>query len=67
MTRAGWRHAVLEAVKRHEAGDSVLLDLMADLLREQDQAKHQLREIGFGVTGTPWLDMVDEVRDRCAS
>lgn len=63
MTREGWMLAILEAVERAKSGDDELLNLMATLLREQDQSKHELRELGFGCMGMPWLDMVQEIRD----
>ena len=61
MTQSGWREAVIEAVTRDATGDSTLLDLMAKLLAEQDAAKDALRLIGFGVTGTPWPNVVAEI------
>lgn len=62
MTEDGWRSAVLDAVRRADAGDPELLDLMAKLLAEQDAAKQELREIGYGCLGTPWRDVVEEIR-----
>lgn len=43
------------------ADDNRTLDLLAQLLTEQDAAKNELREKGYGVTGTPWPDVVREV------
>lgn len=62
MTAEGWREAVLAAVSRAAAGDPTLLELMARLLAEQDRAKQELRDIGFGCCGMPWLDVVEEIR-----
>jgi hypothetical protein len=64
MTEAGWKEAILEAVRRAETGDRTLLNLMALLLTEQDQAKQQLRELGYGCIGMSWLDVVAEIRAR---
>lgn len=63
MTEQGWRDAVLEAVRRAEAGDAKALTLMAQLLTEQDTAKATLCQAGFGVTGTPWPEVVAEIID----
>jgi hypothetical protein len=63
MTKDGWRMAVLQAANRHQDGDSRSIDLLVQLLAEQDEAKARLSEAGFGVTGTPWARVVDEVKD----
>jgi hypothetical protein len=64
MTKDGWRTAVLQAANRYQVGgDSRSLDLLVQLLAEQDEAKARLSEAGFGVTGTPWARVVDEVKD----
>jgi hypothetical protein len=59
MTEQGWRECV-----RKTASDPVLADLMAKLLYEQDQAKQALRELGYGCSGMPWLDVIAELRAR---
>lgn len=61
MTKDGCREAVLHAVREHDAGNDESLDLMAALLEEQDRAKNRLRELGYGVTGTPWSQMIDAI------
>lgn len=61
MKKEGWINLVIEAVREHDAGDSEKLDLLGRLLEEQDQAKQMLRDRGYGVTGTPWIDTVSEV------
>lgn len=63
MTKDGWRMAVVRAVNRYQAGDTRALDLLAQLLAEQDEAKGRLSEAGFGVIGTPWAKVVNEVKD----
>lgn len=62
MTQQGWRQIVIEAVRRADDGDPKLLDLTAQVLAEQDRAKHKIRELGFGCTGMPWSEMYDEIR-----
>jgi len=47
---------------RKAASDPVLAALMAKLLYEQDAAKQALRELGYGCTGMPWADVVEEIR-----
>jgi hypothetical protein len=56
MTLKGWQAAV-EKAKR----DPEMARLMAQLLFEQDKAKNALREKGYGCTGMPWHQMVEEV------
>lgn len=56
MTAEGWREAVMRA-----SHDAVLFDLLVALLTEQDAAKEALRVKGYGVTGTPWREVVQEV------
>lgn len=59
MTAEGWAEVVTKAM-----GDRDTMALLVALLVEQDEAKHRLREMGFGVTGTPWPQVVDEIRRR---
>lgn len=66
MTQEGWREAVLAAVRRHDAGDSTLLELMAKLLTEQDAAKNRLQDIGYGCTGMSWAKVVEEIGEQCS-
>lgn len=61
MTAEGWKHALLLAVQQAEHGKPMTLDLLAQLLEEQDTAKEKLRRKGYGVTGTPWAQVVEEV------
>jgi hypothetical protein len=63
VTVEGWRDAVLQAVRDHDAGDPTLLQLMSRLLAEQDDAKQRLRELGYGCIGMPWADVVDDIAD----
>jgi hypothetical protein len=56
MTLDGWKRVVL-----HATDDLDSIDLLAKLLYEQDQAKESLRRLGYGVTGTPWPDVIAEV------
>lgn len=56
MTLEGWREAVAKC-----ADDPVMAELTAKLLFEQDEAKNELHTAGFGVTGTPWKTVVEEV------
>ena len=58
MTEQGWRESVIRA-----ASDPEMLNLLSALLYEQDAAKQRLREKGYGVTGTPWREVVEEVPD----
>lgn len=58
MTIEGWK----EAVRRIRDGDEKMAELTAQLLFEQDQAKNALREMGYGCIGTPWPEVVEEVR-----
>lgn len=58
MTRDGWRDVILSAAVRSAGGKHDALDLLADLLAEQDAAKNALRELGYGVIGTPWPNVV---------
>lgn len=67
MTREGWKRVVESAVQNADKGDVSSLDLLVTLLTEQDQAKEEIRRLGFGVTGMPWLDMVDEIREYVQS
>lgn len=61
MTVEGWKMLVLHAVSRYIAGDVEPLDLLALLLNEQDEAREQLRRLGFGCTGMPWPQVVNEI------
>jgi len=61
MTREGWRHLVLDAVRQYQAGDATGLELLTDLLTEQDEAKQRLRAKGYGCTGMGWIETVNEV------
>lgn len=63
MTRDGWAEVVLNAAEKHCDGDDSALNLLAKLLEEVDDAKQRLREIGFGVTGTPWPDIIEQIAD----
>lgn len=59
MTADGWRELV-EVANR----DPLIKALLVRLLTEQDAAKAELHARGYGVTGTPWLDVVREVPPR---
>jgi hypothetical protein len=59
MTTKGWTDLVTKAI-----GNPDTMALLVRVLVEQDEAKHRLREMGFGVTGTPWAEMVDEIEHR---
>ena len=59
MTKDGWRELVLRA-----AHDPHLLRILAQLLHEQDVAKELLHRKGYGVSGTPWLDIVAAIPSR---
>jgi hypothetical protein len=61
MTQQGWKEAVLKAADDHERGDDVMLELLSKLLEEVDDAKEQLRRKGYGCTGMPWRNMINEV------
>jgi len=56
MTVEGWRDVIQQAF-----GDPARAALLAQLLAEQDHAKDRLRAMGFGVTGTPWRNVVEEI------
>jgi hypothetical protein len=56
---------LLTAFEWHQNGNDELLDGIAEVLAEMDEARQQLRDMGFGVTGTPVLRQVAEVRERC--
>lgn len=56
MTIEGWRHAVSRA-----AYDSEFAERLAQLLCEQDHAKAVLQCKGYGCTGIPWAELVEEV------
>jgi hypothetical protein len=65
MTRDAWRELVIRAVLRlHDDGDASAVELLAQLLYEQDQAKARLQRAGFGCTGMPWLDVISEIEHR---
>lgn len=64
MIKEGWRQTVREAVQRANEGEPTQLALLVELLTEQDQAKQELRELGYGCTGMPWLDVVKEIARR---
>ena len=66
MTFDGWRAAVVDAVSRHEAGDSTQLDLLAALLTAQDAAKARLESIGLAWTGLPWPKVIEEIEAALA-
>lgn len=59
MTAQGWTNLVTKAIS-----DSDTMALLVRVLVEQDEAKHRLRGMGFGVTGTPWLQMVDQIEHQ---
>lgn len=61
MHTDGWKEMIIEAVTRAALGDGELLNSMATTLAEQDAAKDRLRALGFGVTGTPWPRVIDEI------
>jgi hypothetical protein len=61
LTPEGWRALVADAVRRAQAGDPELVELIARVLSEQDEAKHRLRELGFGCIGMPWAEVVDAI------
>jgi hypothetical protein len=61
MTETGWRNLVLKTFDEFRAGHTESFELLIALLHEQDQAKNRLREKGYGVTGMPWIEMVEEV------
>lgn len=58
MTPEGWRHLVLNSVRKYQSGDSVALDLLVRMLVEMDQAKQLLRDKGFGWIGLSLLETV---------
>ncbi len=63
MTFEGWQDTVIDAAKRYlDDGDETLLVLLAQLLTEQDAAKEALKRLGYGCTGTPWPEVVEEIR-----
>ena len=64
MTYEGWQLAVLKAADDHADGDDTMLDLVARLLTEQDEAKNRLRHLGFGWCGLPWAGVVDEIEEQ---
>lgn len=61
MTREGWKEAILKASREDQ-----MMDLLSQLLEEQDSAKNALREKGYGVTGSPWPEVVAEIPRRDA-
>lgn len=67
MTEQGWRECVLNAVMEHEEGRDHALDLLVKLLAEADDAKHRLRELGYGWTGLPWPGVIDQIEEIAGS
>jgi hypothetical protein len=61
MTADGWRQTIVQVVDASRCGEDRGLDLLAQLLVEQDQAKQALRKVGFGCIGMPWADVVHEI------
>jgi hypothetical protein len=63
MTKFGWRDAVKTAIWKSDVlGDNRLLDMLCELLEAQDTAKDTLGKLGYGCTGAPWAQVVEEVR-----
>lgn len=58
MTEADWIHVVLNAAAR---GDRDTLIRFGKIACEADEVKLKLRRLGFGVTGTPLRQTVDEL------
>lgn len=61
MTREGWKQSIAQAVNDALNGDASLVDLLASLLEEQDNAKASLQNKGYGCCGIPWVDLVEEI------
>ena len=64
MRVSDWKMLVVEAVDLHNKGDSGRLDNIATYLDEVDRARQKLRDMGYGVTGTPILEQVRQVSEQ---
>lgn len=51
MTIEEARNIMLKAAEEHAAGDDSFLELVAKVVKEQDDAKHELRMRGYGWLG----------------
>lgn len=58
MTPEGWKNTIRSIAKQDRDGTSDALELLAAHMAEVDQARQLLRDLGFGVAGTPILDQV---------
>lgn len=63
VTRDGWKGLVLQVVNMHDNGHPEPLDRLATILEEQERAKFELHLKGYGVTGSPLSDIIDEIPD----
>jgi hypothetical protein len=59
MTKEGWIHIIEFANENAEAKE-----ILAKVLQEYDLSKQRLIEKGYGVTGTPLIVMVNEVKRK---
>lgn len=64
MTVQGYREGIIKAVEEHYAGDSTYLNMIAEVLEEQDEAKQALRDKGYGHTGLSLLRTIQQVPRR---
>lgn len=62
MTEEDWIRTVLSAAAR---GDRDTLIRFGRIAHEADEVKLKLRKLGFGVTGTPLRETVDELLVYC--
>ena len=66
MTAEGWRQAVIQAVRESDDGHADMIEMLAHLLAEQEKAKQDLRNIGFGWCGLNWPGTVQLIADAVA-
>lgn len=60
MKAEAWKKLIIEATEQHYSSDDSQLDLIVKMLLESEQAKQNLRNSGFGVTGVGLLRTVEE-------
>lgn len=61
MSKINYKEFLKKAFDEFQNGNENLLNLCARALEEADTSKQLLRKKGYGVTGTPLLQTVQEV------
>jgi hypothetical protein len=63
MKADAWRQQAINAVDEARNGDPRMLDRLALLLEQQDQATQRLRDKGYGWAGLSLADVAERVPD----